>query len=51
MVQGVITAVAAGQGGDPARVTVTHPTPWSVEQVAALADAVRPVVPAVVCCS
>ena len=29
MVQGVITAVAAGQGGDPARLTVTHPTPWS----------------------
>ena len=45
MVQGVLTAVAAGQGGDPARLTVTHPTPWSVEQVAALADAVRPVVP------
>ena len=45
MVQGVITAVAAGQGGDPARLTVTHPTPWSAEQVAALADAVRPVVP------
>ena len=45
MVQGVITAVAAGQGGDPARLTVTHPTPWSAEQIAALADAVRPVVP------
>ena len=45
MVQGVITAVAAGQGGDPARLTVTHPTPWSDDQVAALADAVRPVVP------
>ena len=45
MVQGVLTAVAAGQGGDPARLTVTHPTPWWDEQVAALADAVRPVVP------
>ena len=45
MVQGVLTAVAAGQGGDPARLTVTHPTPWSDDQVAALADAVRPVVP------
>ena len=45
MLRGVITAVAAGQGGDPARLTVTHPTPWSVDQVAALADAVRPVVP------
>ena len=45
MVQVVITAVATGQAGDPARVTVTHPTAWSAEQVAALADAVRPVVP------
>lgn len=45
MVQGVITAVAAGQGGDPVRLTVTHPTPWSDERVAALADAIRPVVP------
>jgi molecular chaperone DnaK len=45
MVQAVLTTVAAAQGGDPARVTVTHPTSWSVDQVAALADAVRPVVP------
>jgi molecular chaperone DnaK (HSP70) len=45
MVQGVTAAVAAGQGGDPARLTVTHPTPWSAGQVAALADAVRPVIP------
>ena len=45
MVRGVITTVAAGQGGDPARLTVTHPTPWSADQIAALADAVRPVVP------
>ena len=34
-----------GPGRRPRPVTVTHPTAWSVEQVAALADAVRPVVP------
>ena len=47
MVHNVLAHVTDSQGEPPQRVTVTHPTHWAADEVAALADAVRPVTPGV----
>ena len=43
MVHNVLAHVTDSRGEPPQRVTVTHPTHWAADEVAALADAVRPV--------
>ena len=47
MVHNVLAHVTDSRGEPPQRVTVTHPTQWAADEVAALADAVRPVTPGV----
>ena len=42
MVHSVLVHLTNNEGEPPRRVTLTHPTTWAADQVAALADAVRP---------
>ena len=46
MVHHVLAHISGSYGGPPQRVTLTYPTHWTPDQVAALADALRPVMPA-----